>query len=52
MHCRVMDGYGSTETGSIWVDGRPNSDVEMKLVDVPDLGVCLMSKNRTLVFIK
>ena len=36
--CEVYDGYGLTETGGIATNGVINADVEVKLVDAPELG--------------
>ncbi|WP_328389862.1 thioester reductase domain-containing protein [Streptomyces sp. NBC_00400] len=40
LHVRMLDGYGSTEAGIVWLDGRvlrpPVTD--HKLADVPELG--------------
>ena len=42
----LIDGYGSTEAGAVFVDGqvsRPNV-IDYKLVDVPDLGYFLTDR--------
>ena len=36
--CHVMDGYGSTEVGTITLDGAVQASVEVRLVDIPELG--------------
>eukprot|EP01130_Rhizamoeba_saxonica_P009140 TRINITY_DN3712_c0_g1_i2.p1 TRINITY_DN3712_c0_g1~~TRINITY_DN3712_c0_g1_i2.p1 ORF type:complete len:836 (-),score=160.06 TRINITY_DN3712_c0_g1_i2:103-2610(-) len=36
--CMVFNGYGSTETAGIMSDGRIQSDVDIKLIDVPEMG--------------
>lgn len=36
--CRVGEGYGSTECATITVDDVVRPDVELRLVDVPELG--------------
>lgn len=36
--CWVTEGYGSTEVGTIAIDGVVQPDVDVKLVDVPELG--------------
>lgn len=36
--CRIIDGYGSSETGSIATDNVINSEVAFRLADVPELG--------------
>ena len=38
MRCVVMDGYGATECGGICTNGKLNSGVGAKLVDVPEMG--------------
>ncbi|MEZ6186309.1 MAG: AMP-binding protein [Planctomycetota bacterium] len=36
--CRVGEGYGSTECATITVDDQVHSGVDLRLVDVPELG--------------
>ncbi|MBL4847907.1 MAG: thioester reductase domain-containing protein, partial [Planctomycetes bacterium] len=36
--CRVGEGYGSTECATITVDDVVRGDVELRLIDVPELG--------------
>lgn len=36
--CRVGEGYGSTECATITVDDHVHTGVDLKLVDVPELG--------------
>lgn len=36
--CRVTEGYGSTECGTITIDDLIPSNVELRLIDAPELG--------------
>lgn len=36
----VDDSYGITEIGEVCKNGKPTSDVEVRLVDIPELGLC------------